>query len=195
MSDAYRQQLHGLMPRGAAWSRRAGSILDLLLEGLAVEFGRVQSRFDALPEEADPRTTLELMPDWERTAGLPDTGVDPAQQSLQQRREALVSKWTSTGGQSRGYFGSVAGAMGYDVAIEEFQPFQADISVAEDPAFDDAWRHAWQVRAPEGMVNDFAVDVSAVDEPLRSWGDVGLEARINELKPAHTVVLFAYGEE
>lgn len=195
MSDDYRTQLQALLPTGAVWPRDPDSVLGRTLDGLAKEFARVDARAGALPEEADPRSATELLPDWERVAGLPDNCRNTLRDTLQDRRADLLSKITSSGGQSRAYFVEVAAAQGYDITIEEFRPFRAEESSAEDPVYDEDWLHAWRVRAPATSATFFRAGQSTAGEPLQAWGNDSLECRINQIKPAHTIALFAYGEE
>ena len=54
-----------------------------------------------------------------------------------------------------------------------------------------AWRFAWRVNAPATTVRNGTV-LSGVNEALRSWGHAMLECAMNEDKPAHSTVLFAY---
>jgi uncharacterized protein YmfQ (DUF2313 family) len=112
------------------------------------------------------------------------------EQSLEQRRNALVAKLTQLGGQSRQYFIDLAAALGYEITITEFQPFTVNSGV-NDPLCDTEWRFVWQVNASQDTIRRFSVQ-SGVNDPLASWGNDQLECVINRLKPAHTIVLFAY---
>lgn len=111
-ADRYREQLQALLPSGAAWPRDAGAVLTATLDALAQELARVDTRAGNLRDEADPRTTIELLPDYERTHGLPDACVTAAQ-TTDQRRNALVSKLSSLGGQSPAYYLSVLERLAY----------------------------------------------------------------------------------
>jgi uncharacterized protein YmfQ (DUF2313 family) len=41
---------------------------------------------------------------------------------------------------------------------------------------------------------EFRAGLSAAGERLRTWGNDTLECKLNQLKPAHTIALFAYGD-
>jgi uncharacterized protein YmfQ (DUF2313 family) len=71
-ADDYRALCQNLLPSGPAWSREPDAFTTRLLDAWAQELARIDARVDALIEEADPRTTTELLPDWERNYGLPD---------------------------------------------------------------------------------------------------------------------------
>lgn len=111
-ADHYREQLQALLPPGRAWPRESGAVLTQVLDGLAQELSRVDLRVENLIDEIDPRTTGELLPDFERVYGLPDPCVTDSL-TTDQRRNALVSKISNQGGQSPAYFLSVLERLGY----------------------------------------------------------------------------------
>jgi uncharacterized protein YmfQ (DUF2313 family) len=189
----YREQLKALLPPGQAFPRDPGTSLHDLLDGMSLELARVDGRGSALPLEANPTTTNELLGDWERVAGLPDKCSGSLEETMQGRRNALLSKLESTGGQSVQYFTELAQSLGYAVAIDEFRPFRVGSSVAGDALTNGLWAFAWYIQAPEASPVDFRVGQSAVGEPLRAWGNDTLECKITQLKPAHTIPIFAYG--
>ncbi|VVO86756.1 YmfQ family protein [Pseudomonas fluorescens] len=190
----YLEQQKTLLPPGQAFPREAGTTLHDLLDGMSIELARVDGRGESLPIEANPASTNEMLGDWERVAGLPDKCSGVLEETLQGRKNALLTKLTSTGGQSPGYFIELAASLGYDVTIEEFRPFRAGLSRAGDPLTNGAWVFTWRIHAAETSVISFRAGVSAAGERLRTWGNDTLECKLNQLKPAHTIALFAYGE-
>lgn len=191
-SDDYRGQLISLLPPGAALAARDGSWLFALLDALAQEFARVDGRDDQLLLEAIPSTTLELLPDWERVAGIPDCCSGVAS-TIQDRRNAVVAKITNLGGQSPAYFVGFAASLGYAVTVEEFRPFRVGSS-AGSSLTNGSWAFTWRIRGASTTETYFRSGVSSVGEPLASWGNASLECRMRRLKPSHTVLLFAYGD-
>lgn len=188
----YRQQLQALLPWGPAWPRAEDATLTHLLDAFAQEFARLDARAHQLLDESIPRTTNELLSDWERVAGLPDNCAGVLRDSVAGRRQVLVSKLISVGGQSPAYFKAVAAEMGYLVQIEEYRSFRAGRARCGERLTNGPWRFAWTVRAAETTVRVFRVG-SRAGERLASWGNADLECRIRQLAPAHTLVLFAYG--
>ncbi len=189
IADDYLSQLQALLPPGPAWTRDAEATLTKLLNAWADELARVDGRAAQLIDETDPRTTTELLADWERVAGLPDPCVG-ADQTTVQRRAALHAKLTTLGGQSAAYFIAQGAGLGYTVTITEFDQH----TVADDvnhPLYGQPWQFAWQVNAPQDTVGVLDVN-GTVDDPLAWWGNEALECSINRLKPAHTHVMFAY---
>lgn len=188
----YLSQLQALLPRGLAWARSQSSTLALLLLAWADEFARVDSRCDDLIDQADPRTTTELLAEWERVAGLPDPCVT-IEQTIEQRQSALTSKLTMIGGQSRAYFIAIAEALGYvGATIDEFLMMTCeDDCNAFLNGYDDLF--AWQLNLPALTGGVFYMDcISDCNSALSSWGDEAVECRINKYKPAHTSVTFTY---
>ena len=180
-----------LLPRGAAWPRDPDATLTALTAALAARTAAVHARAAQLLEvESDPTQTVEMLSDWETAYGLPDP-CTPLNPTLQQRRFALLAKIIAIGGQSIGYYQSVAAALGYAITITEFHAFVAD-DPCELPDNDPSWDFAWQVNAPETTEQLFRADVSAADEPLATWGNAQLECVLNRLKPADTILTFAY---
>ena len=187
----YKKQLASLLPPGRLWDalQTDGTMADKLLSALAEEFARVDFRASDLMAEIDPRRALELLPEWEAWAGLPEVCTGSLA-TIEQRRSALRQKLTSVGGQSRAYFVGLAKAIGYFVIIDEFPVFTCE-SPCNQPIHGEEWRFVWRVNAPEVTIIDFTCE-SPCNEPLRSWGNSLLECTIMEFAPAHTNVLFGY---
>jgi uncharacterized protein YmfQ (DUF2313 family) len=188
----YREHLKALLPPGKAFPREDGTELHKLLDGMAQELARIDARGERLIVDANPLGAVELLSDWERVTGLPDKCAGTLETTQQGRRNAVVSKLSSTGGQSPAYFIAVAAALGYAVTIEEFRPFRAGMSRAGDPLTNGGWVHTWRVRAPSVTIIPFRAGQSAAGEALRTWGNDTLECKINQLKPAHTIAQFAF---
>lgn len=188
----YLRQLQALLPPGPAWPKDDAATLTHLLSALSAELARVDGRALTLVEEADPRTVAELFADWERVAGLPDACAQAfgGDQTMAQRRAALVGRLTTLGGQSPAYFIGLAAALGYAITITEFHAHTVNDDV-EFQLYDVAWNFAWQVNAVLDTVTEFTVE-GAVEDALAAWGNALLECVINRLKPAHTAVLFSY---
>ena len=193
MSSAdYLAQLKALLPRGLAWGRGASTYLSMLLGAFAQLFAMDDARAMDLIEEADPRTTYALLPEFEQAFCLSAFSVvDGSALSIEQRRSKLVAKYTGRGGQSRAYFIALAARLGFVVTIEEFSEFSVDADV-EAPIYGEEWNFAWQVNAPLATSTEMTVD-SDVDQSITTdWLNYLLEASFQEDKPAHTVLIFNY---
>lgn len=188
----YADLLRSLAPTGPAWPvDEPDTLYYKLFEGLGLEFARVDNRSADLVNEADPRTTNELLGDWERVLGLPEACMAGQVQTTVERRNAVVAKLRAQGGQTPQYFIDVAAALGFTITITEFREFVAG-SPAGAPDCDASWLFWWQVNAPLNSIRYFEAGRSVAGDPLASWGNTQLECVINHLKPAHTRVLFSY---
>lgn len=191
--EAYQQQLANLLPTGQAWPREQGSNLMVLLGVIASEFARAHALADAALLEANPRTTSQMLTDWERVAGLPDD-CSSLGDTLPERLEQLVNKVTRRGGQSRAFFQSIAEDLGYQVILEEFRPFIPGISYpgqaiwgAQDVRF------YWRVKVTQAKLLYFYCGSSELNERLLDFRAAeDLECILNKLKPAHTILIMAY---
>ena len=193
-TQQYLELLRNLLPPGAAWPTEDDSDLTRLLSAMADELARIHRRALELLEEADPRTTFELLDDFERMLGLPDECTDVID-NIQERRDAIVQRLTSTGGQSIAYFLGIAEAIGYEgVTIEEYDPFECGESQCGEPLNGpSAVRYEWRLQVPGARVTEFVAGASECGDPL---GDIDraedLECLLSRLKPAHTHLIFAY---
>ena len=189
--DDYKEQLKKLSPTGKAWTTENDSLWVKLLSAIAREFARIDARANQLIDETLPSTTIELLSDWERIAGLPDpcSGIGA---SIPIRRKDLLTKITARGGQTSRYFIDVASQLGYSITITEFKPFCAGSSRAGDPCQEEDWRFVWRINAPTTTITPFLAGQNSAGDALRVWGNERLECVIKKRKPAHTALLFGY---
>lgn len=185
-AEDYSEVLHGLRPPGPAM---AGE--DAVLAGLAPEFARAHNRLADLVLESDPRTTYELLTEWERAFGLPDGCVDISD-DLVARINALVARVRGAGSPTPQYFIDLAATVGYDITITELQPHTVD-SPVDYPLYAEDIRYVWQVNSTLNTITYADVN-STVETPLASWGNSILECVITRAKPAHTHVQFSYSD-
>lgn len=205
-TPSYLQMLQGLLPSGQAWNREPDSNLTVTLSIMASEFSKIHSRADDLINEADPRSTSEMLEDWESVAGLPDTCTG-AEDTIQERRHALTNKITSQGGQSRAYFLGIAENLGYDITIEEFRPFVCGLSECglgqlSEGQFITTYgitdqediRFNWKVAVLGPRVTWFQCGASECGkDPLAKISFAAdLECVFRQKAPAHTNLIFSY---
>jgi uncharacterized protein YmfQ (DUF2313 family) len=209
--DDYAHAMQALLPQGQAWPRFYESVLMKTVRGLTGIWGDFELRASTLLEvESDPRTTVELLPDWERNWGLPDpcyTGP----LTIHDRQIALVLRMTMIGGQSRAFFIGVATFLGYTITITEYAPFMVGISNLGDtrtPPLDPnplVGDYRWYIGPPE-MRFYWTVHVTGarltwfratqgqlgVDHHLEIGLAEDLECLLDRWKPAHTDIVFDY---
>jgi uncharacterized protein YmfQ (DUF2313 family) len=207
--DDYAEAMQKLLPTGQAWPRDSDSVLVNVVRGLTAIWGDVELRASALLEvESDPRLTMELLPDWERNWGLPDPCLRDPPTGLEERRQALVLKMTTLGGQSRQFFIDIAAAYGYGITITEYAPYMTGVSQVGDTRGLDVenpdnyrWmlgpaemRYYWTVHVYATKLTYFHVNSSqcGIDRLLRIGLADDLECILDKLKPAHTDIVFDY---
>lgn len=161
---------------------------ELAAEGQALD--AAQRSANRVTVAVTPYFAEQLLPDWERVCGI----TPPAGAGYQQRLQTVLAKLAETGGLSIPYFKKLAAGMGYQITIDEPQPFRAGAGRAGDriQATDIVW--VWQVtvQGAGGRVYRLRVGQSVAGERLGQFGDAVIETVLNELKPAHTFVYFVY---
>lgn len=191
--EAYLNQLIALLPSGQAWNTEAGSNLTAVLGVMAAELAYIHGRADTVIREALPSTTVELLPDWEALAGLPDS-CSPLADTLPERISALVSKITRIGGQSRQFFINLAAELGYQIEITEYRPFMCGITHCDEPLTEGHdVRFHWHVLVDGAKPLYLRTGESTLDQRLLDWRQADdLACIFQKLKPAHTELIIGY---
>lgn len=137
-----------------------------------------------------PYFAEQLLVDWERVVGITPNINTP----YLARINAVVAKIRETGGLNIPYFINLAAGMGYTITITEPRPFRAGEGRAGDTIydFDVVWQWRVNVAATNVPQYPFRAGTSAAGESILAFGDPVIEQVINDLKPAHTFVYFAY---
>lgn len=191
----YLWQFLRLLPRGRIWHRGWGTVQAEDVLTLLPQTVRLNQRAIDVLRETFPCTTLELLPEWEATLGLPNLCIGPLD-TIQQRQQAVCLKFIARGGQSADYYIRLAASIGYTITITTFiaSPFVVDHSRVDEPLDDEQWAYVWQVNVAAGAdtLVYFRVDESTVDEPLVAFGNPMLECLLRAAAPAHTQIIFAY---
>lgn len=133
-----------LLPFGPVWPRDQDAVLPQVAAALVPTYERMTFRAAALLTEAPMYTLTEMLPEWEATLGLPDPCAGP-EPTIELRRQGVAAAIAARGGQSIPYFTAIAFLLGSVIQVEEFTPFQADVSGADDPDCEPGWAHVWWV--------------------------------------------------
>jgi uncharacterized protein YmfQ (DUF2313 family) len=189
--------LAAMLPSGLAWNREPGSSIIGLLDGIGDHLNEVDQRASDLIDELDPRTTTEMLLDWERLLGLPDECLGTPD-SLKGRRDAIVAKLVGIPSPTPAALVALAADIGYTVSIEEhsFQESRCGYAVCGDTIGGAQWGHTFTVHAPAAasVTSRAACGTARCGDPIRSWGNELLECIIAAAKPAHTTVIFLYDQ-
>lgn len=178
-----------LLPEGLVWPTDLEAILSRLALGLSDGPAHLEERGQDLLDELDPRTTDELLEDWERVLGLPSACTGPLE-TREQRRKAVLFRLTALGGQSPAYLIDIADRLGFRIEIEEHWQVTCEGN-CEQELTGEEWLHTFTVHARPD-VSETATCESTCIVPLEWFNNAVLECAIAEVKPAHTHALFAY---
>lgn len=142
-SDVYLDPALQLLPRGRAWPREG--LMRTLVQGLMMELSRVRRRGRDLVDEFDPRTTSEVLPDWERVLGLPECSTPTTKAA---RVAAVVAKLQAVLGhdQTEAFWIALAEGLGFEVKNFEIGkgPFTV-LSPVTDPLNSEEWESVWEI--------------------------------------------------
>lgn len=192
LAGDYAQQLYKLLPPGPAWPTEPDSASAKVFEPAGTASADLHSRADFLIEEADARTTSELLADWERVVGLPDPCLDPPK-STAERRRRVTQRLTYQGGQSAAFFIALLATLGYPGAtVTEFRPMKCN-SKCNAALNQGGWRYGWRVNVPAAVNKKVMTVTGRCNDPLASWGNPGLLCLLATHKPAHAVLFVGYG--
>jgi len=202
--EDYADAMQALLPIGHAWPRDDGSVLMRVVRGLTKIWGNFEIRASTLLErESDPRSTIEMLADWERNWGLPDP-CWTTPQTIEARQKFLVQRMTMLGGPSREFFIRIAEELGYTITITEYAPWMFGVSeVGETDDGHSYWR--WEIGPPEIRYYwtvhiagqsvlwwRYGSAIIGVDPHCRFGRAEDLECIFERWKPAHTDVIFDY---
>jgi len=199
LKDHYAKLMRRLFPKGYAWARLndKNSLLYKLTDSMSYEFVRIHERALKLIDEYDPRTTFELLEDWERVLGLPDECDSSTDRTIEERRNRILQVLTMIGAQNEAFYKNLASNFGFnvDVISAEDQPaFRVGKSRVGDRLTNGDWRYTFIIRAPAEFLIKFRTGRSSVGDPLVKVGNSTLQCLLQKHKPAHTIVLFSFGE-
>ncbi|MCE5274870.1 MAG: DUF2313 domain-containing protein [Deltaproteobacteria bacterium] len=153
---------------------------DIELEGSLLDEALTSS--EQLLAEIFPEQANELLTDWERVCGLTPGASD----TLQLRRQKVVAKLREQGSLCRNYYIELAAYLGYTITIEELA------SGAE--GYGDEGIFVWRVTVANNTpIYYFRAGDSSAGDYLLWWPvQTAIEGLFEDLKPAHTQIIFAY---
>lgn len=186
--------LQKLTPSGQAWPRSTTSTFRAVLEGLAAGPSEALRRAAALLVESDPRSTLELLPDFERLLALPSACTAGEAQTVVERRVAVVQKLTAVRGATPAELELLALSLGFEGEVVEYHAFTAG-SEAGDELSNGDWLHTVTLRVPVAAGAFFRAGTSGAGDSLFALSGPALECLLADFVPAHVLGLVAYDLE
>lgn len=199
--EQFRKALADNLPQGEGLKAKGivGTVLYNLLYGLAYCYLQLDNRSNDLIDEMFPQTVIESLDEWEIEYGLPAPCYSGLSLTTEERQKILLAKFASVGGQNKDYYISIAADLGFEVTITEFNGARFTLDTYGDSS---GTAYGLTSHPYEWYVNVSGVDtIYAIYTTDRYSGtqyqklgiDTSiLECVINELKPAHTQVIFNY---
>jgi uncharacterized protein YmfQ (DUF2313 family) len=190
--EQFRDVMLALMPRGFAWPTEPNSNWGQLFMALAEEFTRIDIRNESLLAEFYPRTTLELLEDWEKNYGLPGQCIHEVQ-TLNERHRALLTKYRLVGRQDKQFFIDVAADLGYVITITEYDVNHPGPQTEYNgfPLTGSAWNYVWQINAQLETLQ-LRTYPSSYSGPYGAFSIELLECTLRGLAHDHRALFFAY---
>ena len=198
--DAYRDHLHALLPSGPAWPGEDGTTLDALLRAIAERLAEVDLSGANLLDEILPNSTFDLLPDWERVAGLPDI-CSRLGSTITVRRASLLEKLVTKPTLNASEFVRIGESFGVTITVEEHdqtraEALSADLLLLDNIVLDvtgGKWRFVWWITIPTSADVVRFTMLSDFDTPFRSVErNTELECRLQNAAPAHTELFVEY---
>lgn len=171
IEDKYLSALQALLPPGTAWTRAEDAELTALLRGLAIEAARVELRGLDLLEEFDPRTTTELIDDWERALLTGSECSSPT--TLADRRARVHQRLLGYGDPNLAFWREQIETLGFTFgSIVTYRPMSAGFA-AGDYVIGGYWAQGWAA-----LVTGRTDELNAL-----------LQCTLSGLTPIHTTVV------
>ena len=194
--DAYRDQIHALLPAGRAWPEEADTTLDDLVQAIAVAFAEIDLNDANLLDEIRPSTTFDLLPEWERVAGLPDS-CSVLGSTAAVRRASLLEKLVTKPSLHPSEFERIGRTFGVDITVSDLDQSRAETwAAAQMPAVDvtnGKWRFIWFITIPTSADVQRLNTLSDVDTAFLSvQRNTEMECRLQKANPAHTTLVIEY---
>lgn len=194
--EDYKQLFFSLLPRGrGVWNRDSDSDLALLLEGFAVEFNRLEERVDDLLLERDTRYTDELLEEYERDFGIPESCSTLATTDTQRRVILNVKANTSAGRQDKAYFGGIANDLGLSIYIIEHTSAVCGVARCGDWVGSAEIQFYWTTGtyAHPSVYDYFQAGAGAAGDSLAELpGFYDMVCLFKIYRPAHTINLWGF---
>lgn len=188
----YASALGKLLPPGKAWSHGDGTVLRKVLLGLARSFEASDTAALSLLRNAFPATAGSLLTDWEKTLGLPDDCAIGEMTTIAQRRAAVVTKLTSSGGLSITALIDALARSGYTITITEYRRARCGLSACGDALNGDDWPLVLQVNVPETTIFRAKCGQARCGDPLRTWGNKTMECILKRLVAPDLILRINY---
>ena len=164
-----------------------------LFSAIASEIFRFQNRWYDLYRESIPGLSEELLIDWERVAGLPDSCTITDNRTVAERQCAVHSKLFANHyrGLTRQFYIDYAETLGYDLLIQELT--SSGIPDILAPVGVDAYNIGMRLGSDYGARfvkkgNQAYVQFTIISGPSDPEQIAYLQCTMDKIKPAHVII-------
>lgn len=192
IADDYQEEMRHYLPPGKALDYEEGSVSDNFWMALSKEPARMGAAADAFLDETDPRTCVAMLPDFERNYGLPDD-CSPSQQSVPQRRAALIARVTENFTLTEENIVALAATLGFDVTVTTYKQPRCGKAICAAPCISLQQESTWTVNAPADPITYAICGIARCGDRTSSFGFTQLECVMNEVNSAFLFVSFNFG--
>jgi uncharacterized protein YmfQ (DUF2313 family) len=190
-AEDYQLELLALPAPGLAFSREPASNWGKLMLAFGDGLARADAKGEQLLAEGDPRTTSDMLDDWEEALGLPDSCTGPVV-DVNQRRALAFERHSGQGGQSKGFFVDLAATLGYPITITPHSARRYGRALCGTAYAGWQWDYVWDVHAPPVNVFPRTYGGARLGTPYSSFGNEPLQCEIGKFAPAETLVRFLF---
>ena len=169
---------------------REDSTLRKILIGLASEWLNFRSKINEVSNEYNPKTTTQLIEEWEQFVGIPDNCI-PVASTIEQRRLNVLLKLAGINAATEKQFKNVASILGYNIEVSN------GVSTSTFP-LTLPFLLISEALAPFTIVITLPSSIQPNGFPLTfpftltSQQPAILDCLFNKLKPANTQLFFRY---
>lgn len=169
---------------------REDSTLRKILIGLASEWLNFRSKINEVSNEYNPKTTTQLIDEWEQFVGIPDNCI-PVASTIEQRRLNVLLKLAGINATTEKQFKNVASILGYNIEVSN------GVSTSTFP-LTLPFLLISEGSAPFTIVITLPSSIKPSGFPLTfpftltSQQPAILDCLFNKLKPANTQLFFRY---
>jgi len=160
MTSTYGPVLRQHLPPGPALEAPDGSQLAALLDGIGTSYDQWATIADALLQEFDPRTTTDLLSDWETAYGLPGSNPSPPA-TIAARRQALYARQQAGQPPTPAFFIALCATLGYTATITApytWSSCNGECEMSCDPGLPGN-AYVWQINATsQGAAQDASLN-------------------------------------
>ena len=157
-----------------------GNLLTRLLQCFANELSRIEADAWRLLNETDPGVAVDLLEDWERVLGLPESCFVDRELTIDERqRQAHVKLFQAAQTATRQFYIDYAASLGFTITVET-----EDLSTA--PRRMGVARMGFERMGGSSGDSIFQITI----HPGGASDNDFLKCSLNKVKPAHTIITY-----